>query len=44
MSSWTADYWTMKGVRRAHGELNIEQWRVLGELTRVEYWPMDHIG
>jgi hypothetical protein len=34
----------MEGVRRAHGELNIGQWRVLGELTRVEYWTMDTVG
>jgi hypothetical protein len=25
-------------------DLNIGQWRVLGELTRVEYWTMDNVG
>jgi hypothetical protein len=34
----------MEGVWRAHGELNIGKWRVLDELTRVEYWTRDNIG
>jgi hypothetical protein len=38
------EYWTMECVRRAHGELNIGEWRVLGELTRVKYWTRDNVG
>jgi hypothetical protein len=34
----------MDNVGSAHGQLNIGQWRVSGELTRVEYCTRDFVG
>jgi hypothetical protein len=33
------EYWTMEGVRRAHGELNIGLWRVLGSSPGLNIGP-----